>query len=132
MSHWVLDTSAYSHFQRGHDEAVRLLDEAAWLGVPAVTLGELETGFRLGRRYSENRDLLERFLDHEVIVVLEVDQAVAQIYAEIVASLKQAGRPLPTNDLWIGACAVRAGASVLTFDAHFTDIPRVGSLVLER
>lgn len=60
-----------------------------------------------------------------------VDDLVAQIYAEIVVALRQSRRPLPTNDIWIAACAARAGATVLTFDAHFAEIDRVGALVLE-
>jgi predicted nucleic acid-binding protein len=36
----------------------------------------------------------------------------------------------PTNDIWIAATAVRAGAPVLTYDPHFKSIARVGSSVL--
>ena len=44
--------------------------------------------------------------------------------------LKKAGTPLPANDLWIAAVAVRHGAPVLTYDAHFQKIPRTGATVL--
>lgn len=130
MNRLVLDTSAYSHFQIGHGETVARIDSAGWVGVPSVTVGELETGFRLGRRYDSNHDLLERFLAHPVVELMLVDQNVAQIYAEIVVALRKAGRPLPTNDIWIAACAASVGATVLTFDAHFAEIDRVGALVL--
>lgn len=131
MSRLVLDTSAYSHFQRGHSEAVARIDSAEWVGVPSITVGELETGFRLGRRYDANRDLLERFLRNSVVELIPVDDHVAQIYAEIVVALRQSGRPMPTNDIWIAACAASVGATVLTFDSHFWSIERVGALVLE-
>ncbi len=131
MNRLVLDTSAFSHFHRGHGESVRLIDTAMWIGIPTVTLGELETGFRLGRRYESNRASLQRFLDNPVVEVIPVDESVAQIYGEIVVALRQSGRPLPTNDIWIAACAARAGATVLTFDSHFTEITRVGTLLLE-
>lgn len=132
MNRLVLDTSAYSHFQLGHAEAVARIDGAAWIGVPSVTVGELETGFRLGRRYDSNRDLLQRFLANPVVDLISVDGDVAQIYGEIVVALRKAGRPLPTNDIWIAACAASVGATVLTFDAHFAEIDRVGALVLDR
>ena len=45
--------------------------------------------------------------------------------------MRNKGTPLPTNDIWIAATAIRAGATVLTFDAHFREIARVAVLVLE-
>jgi predicted nucleic acid-binding protein len=33
-------------------------------------------------------------------------------------------------DVWIGAAAASAGATVTTYDGHFADIQRVGSVVL--
>ena len=44
--------------------------------------------------------------------------------------LKKAGTPVPANDIWIAAVAVRHGATVLTYDAHFRTIVRVGATVL--
>jgi tRNA(fMet)-specific endonuclease VapC len=64
------------------------------------------------------------------VEVVPVDQSVARIYAEIVVALRVAGRSLPTNDIWIAAAAARSGAPVLTYDAHFRAIGRIGSLVL--
>ena len=52
------------------------------------------------------------------------------VYAEIVVALREAGTPLPVNDIWIAACAAAAGASVLTYDAHFRSIRRIGSIIL--
>ena len=94
-------------------------------------LASSRPAFRLGRRYESNRELLETFLRNSVVELIAVDEQVAQIYAEIVVALRKAGRPLPTNDIWIAACAARTGATVLTFDAHFAEIDRVGVLVLE-
>lgn len=58
--------------------------------------------------------------------VVATDDAVARIYAEIVAeivvALKSAGRPVPANDIWIAAAAARSGAPVLTYDPHFSAI----------
>ena len=130
MSRICLDTSAFSHFQRGHRGAVDHIDRAEWIGVPNVVLGELWTGFLLGTRTGQNARELERFLDHPVVETLPVDAEVSRIYSEIVVELRANGRPLPTNDIWIAATAARAGAAVLTFDAHFREIARVGTHVL--
>lgn len=130
MDKICLDTSGYSHFKRGDDAATDLIDRAAWVGVPAIVLGELRTGFALGRRRAENERELGAFLRNPAVVVLDVDDAASRIYAEIVVALKSAGTPLPTNDIWIAAVAAREGSTVLTYDAHFRAIGRVGALVL--
>ena len=125
-----LDTSAYSMFKRGDEQVVELLDRADWVGLPTVVLGELWLGFLLGSRLRQNQTELAAFVAHPAVETLAVDEEVARIYAEIVVDLRKAGTPLPTNDIWVAATAVRAGATVLTCDAHFTAIKRVGSLVL--
>lgn len=125
-----LDTSAYSHFKRGVPAAVEVIDAAEWVGFPAVALGELRTGFALGRRPLQNERELAAFLRNPVVEVLDVDDAASRIYAEIIVALRKAGTPLPTNDIWIAAVAAREGASVVTFDEHFRAILRVGSVVL--
>lgn len=130
MSRWCLDTSAYSHFQRGHAAVIDLLDSAEWIGVPAIVVGELWTGFIEGRMAKQNRELLRAFLLNPIVEEIVVDREVAQLYGEILSTLRSNGSPMPTNDVWIAACAVRHGATVLTFDSHFTAISRVGSVVL--
>jgi predicted nucleic acid-binding protein len=131
MTRYCLDTSAYSHFKRGHPVVVELLDSAEWVGVPAVTIGELWTGFLQGARVTANEAELAEFLANPAVELLPIDDHVARIYGEIVVELRRKGTPLPTNDIWIAATAARAGATVLTYDPHFTQIGRVGSVVLE-
>jgi predicted nucleic acid-binding protein len=130
MSRYCLDTSAYSHFRRGEEVVTTLLDGAEWIGVPAVVLGELRTGFLLGLRREKNESELQEFLAHPSVEELPVEGEVSRHYAGIVADLRRAGTPLPTNDLWIAATAARHGALVLTYDSHFESIARVGSVVL--
>lgn len=130
MSTYCLDTSAYSNFRRGSEEVAALLDQAELVGMPAVALGELRTGFLLGGRRRRNEAELDVFLDNPVVQVLPVDSETSRQYAEIVAELRKAGTPLPTNDIWIAATAARNGATVLTCDGHFERIGRVGSVVI--
>ena len=131
MSRYSLDTSAYSQFKRGHPRLVELIDQAEWIGMPAVTLGELRVGFLLGGRREASEAELREFVTNPVVEELPVDGEVSRHYAEIVADLRRAGTPLPTNDIWIAAVASRAGATVLTCDAHFKLVSRVGCLVVD-
>ena len=130
MSRYVLDTSAYSHFKRGDSEVVSLIDASEWIGIPTVVLGELWSGFLLGRRSRENEAELREFLANPAVEELTIDGRIARVYAEIVVALREAATPLPVNDVWIAACAAAAGASVLTYDDHFRYIRRIGSIVL--
>ena len=127
MTRVCLDTSAYSHFMRNETAVVDLVSQARDVGLPAVVLGELRTGFRLGRRETENESILQRFLANPVVSVLQVDDEATVHYADIMVDLRRRGQPLPTNDVWIAALAARDGYSVLTYDVHFRFITRVGS-----
>ena len=130
MTRVCLDTSAYSNYRRGRPAVVNEIDRADWIGVPCVVLGEVWAGFMAGKRAERNVAELEEFLAEPIVEVLAIDADVARIYGEIVVDLRHKGRPLPTNDIWIAATAARAGASVLTFDAHFLEVDRVGAQVL--
>lgn len=130
MSRVCLDTSAYSYFRRGAPAAVKMIGTARWIGVPSIVLGELRTGFFLGSQTAKNEEELHQFLRHPLVDILDVDDAAARIYAEIMVALRKAGTPLPTNDIWVAAVAARDGATVLTYDEHFRLIQRIGSTIL--
>lgn len=131
MSSYCLDTSAYSNFRRGNEEVAALLDRAELVGVSTTALGELRTGFVLGGRRQRNEAELDAFLDNPAVEVLHVDPETSRHYAEIVAELRRAGTPLPTNYIWIAAVASRNGTTVLTCDDHFECIARIGSIVID-
>ena len=130
MSRICLDTSAYIDFCRGNREAAGALDQASWVGVPVVTLGELRVGIMLSGNEDERGLEVAAFLRNPVVEVLMVDAEVARLYSEILVDLRRRGTPIPTNDIWIAACAVACGAPVLTRDSHFARIRRVGLWLL--
>ncbi len=132
MSHLCLDTSAYSQFRRGNERAIEVIRSARRISVPVIVLGELKAGFRLGTRRRENERELTEFLSHPVVEVSDVDAEAATHFADLFAELRRSGPPLPSNDLWIAALALRDGATVVTFDEHFNLIPSIGKLVLKR
>jgi len=55
---------------------------------------------------------------------------VARRYGALFASLRRAGTPIPTNDIWIAAAALQVGARVVTFDTDFGRIPGLDAHVL--
>lgn len=125
MKTLCLDTSAYSRFKAGQTETVEIISSSRSVAVPAIVLGELRAGFRFGARCQQNESELRAFLSSPVVRVLDVDDEAACHYAEIIVELRRKGTPIPTNDIWIAALAMREGATVLTFDAHFEAIDRI-------
>jgi predicted nucleic acid-binding protein len=115
---------------RGHEAVVRLVDTAEWVGVPTVVLGELHHGFLAGSARDRNETELARFLAHPVVEELPVDHEVARVYADIVAALRRAGTPIPTNDIWVAATCARAGAPLIAYDEHFRAVDRIGTVLL--
>lgn len=69
-----------------------------------------------------NRVELEKFLDSPRVGILPVDEEVAEYYSKIYLSLKEKGKPIPTNDMWIAATAMKNGLFLLSYDEHFKEI----------
>ncbi|MBF0390108.1 MAG: type II toxin-antitoxin system VapC family toxin [Desulfamplus sp.] len=99
----LIDTNAYASFKRGNPESIEVIRYSHFIGLNAVVLGELLAGFAVGNRESQNRLELEAFFKSPRIRFLTIDNETAGHYAGIYKALKQKGRPIPTNDLWIAA-----------------------------
>ena len=119
----LLDTSAYSALRRGHQAILDVLRRSENVVVSAVVLGELYTGFRLGNRWNENTAQLREFLSKPSVGIVNITEETAMRYAEVDVYLRERGRPIPRNDVWIAAGALEHGCQLLTLDAHFREIP---------
>lgn len=93
--------------------------------VPVIVIGELLSGFESGVRNEQNRRELAEFLASPRVDILAVGQPTAERYALIHAYLRRVGKPIPTNDLWIAACAWEHTSKLVTTDKHFEDIPQI-------
>ncbi|MBX2999218.1 MAG: type II toxin-antitoxin system VapC family toxin [Caldilineaceae bacterium] len=121
----LLDTSAYTAFKRGVPQVVEILRMASTILLPATVLGELLTGFKVGSQTEKNRRELLEFQQSPRVRSVAVTQETAERYAHIYQFLRKSGRPIPTNDLWIGASTMEHGATLLTTDGHFRNLPQL-------
>ena len=126
----MLDTSAYSRFRSGDSRVHDLMADADVVMVPVPVLGELYGAFEAGGRARENRVALADFLDEPFVTVSTVTETVARQYGRLYGALRKAGTPVPANDMWIAACAIDAGACLLTFDTDFDRVPGLDRIVL--
>jgi tRNA(fMet)-specific endonuclease VapC len=53
---------------------------------------------------------------------LGCDEITAKFYRTIKDGLRQKGRPIPENDIWIAAIALQNNTTLVTRDAHFHGI----------
>lgn len=123
MMRLLLDTSAYSLAMRNHPQATALVREADELLICPVTVGELLAGFDRGRHAHENRLVLKEFIRTPRVRIAQISFDTGEYYGRILNDLRALGKPIPTNDIWIAACALQEGAHVATADAHFRAIP---------
>ena len=121
----ILDTSAYSAFLRGHEPVVDELRRADRLVLTPIVLGELLAGFRKGSRFEENLERLRDFLGSARVRAVSLDDETADRYSILHDTLRRAGTPVPTNDLWIAASAMQHGLTLVTTDPHFRRLPQI-------
>jgi len=122
MKRILIDTNAYAAFKRNDITSSEIMRSAEYIGISTVVLGELYSGFRGGSRESKNRKELAQFLDSPRVETILIDEETAEFYANIFRDLKKKGKPVPGNDLWVAASAMRHGLALFTFDDHFKNI----------
>jgi tRNA(fMet)-specific endonuclease VapC len=122
MKKLLIDTNIYSYALKGEDCIIEVLRETDEIGFSTISIGELLSGFKLGGLEKKNRKELEQFLDSPRVVVYPVDEVTAEFYAQILFNLRQIGKPVPTNDIWIAATAFQNGLKLFTRDSHFQSI----------
>jgi tRNA(fMet)-specific endonuclease VapC len=96
--------------------------DAEELVFSTVVLGELLFGFRNGTRFDKNLAILDDFLSQAWVALQPVTRVTADRFGRVAASLRKAGTPIPTNDIWIAAHAFETGAELITFDRHFESV----------
>jgi tRNA(fMet)-specific endonuclease VapC len=85
--------------------------------LPLPVIGELLYGAKKSRLKESN---LARFRDFiRACDCLDPSTQAAETYADFKLSLKNAGTPIPENDIWIAAIAQVAGLTLVTDDKHF-------------
>ena len=123
MKSLLIDTNIYTHAFNGNTEVIRILQRAQKISICAITIGELLSGFKAGSKQDINKAELEEFLDSPRVQLIGIDEDTAEFYSEIQTALKNKGKPIPTNDIWIAATALQYGLKLYTNDQHFKYVP---------
>jgi tRNA(fMet)-specific endonuclease VapC len=121
----AIDANCYSDFVRGSLDAVAVFARATCIAMPVIVVAELRAGFRGGTRNAENEQRLTEFLQEDGVWVLFPDLSTTHYYADAYHQLRQAGTPIPTNDLWIAALVLQHDLVLFSRDKHFDRIARL-------
>ena len=116
---YVIDTSAYSAFNRNQYNLERFINPKNEIFIPLIVIAELRAGFKAGSRERFNESLLSNLLDAPNVTVLKPSEATTKSYALVYSQLRKIGKPLGSNDLWIAALCIENKLPLLTLDAGF-------------
>ena len=123
----LLDTSMAIDLLHDEPSARRRVAEAEAVFLSPVVVGELFFGAEGAPAPDAERAAVRRFI--EDFSLLPDDVQTAETYARLKCDLRRRGRPIPDNDLWIAASAVRHGLTLASRDRHFE---AVAGLSLDR
>ena len=115
---WILTLSLL--FLAGEDTVRDRLAQVDEVYIPIIVLGELYYGARNSGRVAQNVTRIDSYAASTVI--LDCNAATAREYGLIKKELREKGRPLPENDIWIAAIGRQWDLIVATRDAHFSEI----------
>ena len=96
------------------------LMEAEQVLVPSIVLGELYYGACKSLRAQENIARVDEFA--AISAILGPNTATAKEYGDIKNALRNKGRPIPENDIWIAAITKQYGLTLVTRDEHFKEV----------
>ena len=127
----VLDTNIYVDFARGRPDVVNILAiQSTEILLPAIVMGELFYGFIKGSRTRYNEEKFHHFVTTLDVSFVKVNEDVARKYAIIFSALTNNGTRIPINDVWIAACCMSVGGTLLTRDRHFEQVSQIDKIIL--
>ena len=101
------------------------------VGLSLFVEGEFRAGLSKTARSLASEKSLADFIALPNVIQIAPTSPVAKRYGEILHLLLSKGRPIPTNDIWLAAQAQELGATLVTSDSHFKEIPLLDMLFVE-
>ena len=125
MSRYLVDSTGYAAFKRGHDGVKNSLQVASEILISPIVLGEIHHAICNSPDVPRQLRELNQFLDATRVALLPINEDTAERYGSIALALRQMGTPVPNHNIWVAASAMQYGAKVLTTDRHFLQIAQI-------
>ena len=116
----ALDTNQAIAVLNGTDDTGQWIQTFTTVYLPVPVVGELRFGVLNSQRKAENLRRVEQLIER--CPILNIRLATSETYARIRLQLKQKGKPIPENDIWIAATCIERDLPLATSDEHFTEI----------
>ncbi len=116
----ALDTNEAIAVLNDVDDAGRWITTFSRVFLPVPVVGELRFGAVNSRKAHANIDRIDNLLKR--CRVLDVNVETTLVYANVRSRLKQAGRPIPENDVWIAALCIQHDLPLASSDQHFLHV----------
>ena len=129
MSLFLLDTTFLIDAERGGVDLDDAIDDDDDVAIAAITVAELLVGvkFASGRRRNARQTYVNEII--ESLPIIAYDRDVAVEHADLLAAVREQGRPRGAHDLLIAATARSTGRTVVTADLEaFADLPGVATV----
>lgn len=117
----ILDTNGLSSLADGDPALETVLRKASQMAVPVIVLGEYRYGISLSRDRKHYEEWLTKHLP--AFRILDVDERTTVPYCAVRSELRKAGRPIPSNDVWIAALCRQHSLPIISRDRHFDAVP---------
>ncbi len=117
---YLLDTNILIKLFAGDENVIKWLKKAPEIFIPSIVLGELYYGAQKSSNKKNNLTKIDELSTSSNII--PCDSGTARHYGLIKNQLKEKGKPIPENDIWIGAIALQHRLTLVTKDVHFKEI----------
>ena len=128
---FLLDTNVVIDHIGGFHVLPETVSKSETMFFSQVSIGEYKAGLGDTPKGRRDREALEEFLRLSNVVEITLSPATTDLYAKVFRSLREAGRPIPINDIWLAAQALEHGAVLVTRDRHFSAVANLLTMILE-
>jgi tRNA(fMet)-specific endonuclease VapC len=116
----LLDINIIIGLFAGDGGIQKALSDAPEVFLSIIVLGELIYGALRSFQTERNLNQINELANG--MRVLPCDRETARYYGLIKNQLRQVGRPIPENDIWVAATARQHNLCLLSRDKHFNEI----------
>lgn len=124
----LLDTSILIARESGRPLDTAALPDRAFISV--ITIGELTAGVHAATDTATRARRLDTLQTVNAYNPLPVNYEAAQAWGALRVGLRDLGRTVNVNDLWIAAIAQANGLPVITQDADFDPLEELGLTII--
>lgn len=126
---FLLDSNIIIDHIGGFKRLPESVSKSETMFVSRIAVAETKAGLDDTRRGRRNREALEAFLRLSNVVETTLTPATTDLYAKVFRSLRESGRTIPVNDIWLAAQALEHGAVLVSRDRHFEAVANLRTLI---